>query len=178
MTSFQKELQGAQAPLRAYVGMLCGSSQDVSDLMGAVNLALLSRQATYDPARPFLPWARTLARYEVLSWRTRRRRSRIVLSDTALDLVADEVDDRALEEEARWQRRLDLLAAAERELTPEMRYLVSRRYVYGETPAAIGRQLHRSANAIAQSLHYICGVLKRSIEKKMRTEEEANDRQS
>lgn len=169
MPTFEQEIQAAQRPLLNYIAVLCGSPQDAEDVLGEVNLALVRQQADYDGERPFLPWARTIAYFAVRTWRQKRRREHLVFDEALVESLA--ADEAAASAPRSVGDRSRYLAEARRELTPEMQYLVTRHYVYGESLNSIGLQLNRSPHALAVSLHYIRGVLRRSVAKKMKEPE-------
>ena len=177
MTNFEKELWAAQPALLAYASVLCGSPQEAEDIVGEANLALIRRRDEYDPSRGFLPWARSFVYYQMKCWRTKQARSRLVFGDGLVDRLAEEVgaDPVRPEDEGERSLRADLLEEARRELTPEMRYLLARRYSYGDSIAAIARQLGRTADSVAVSLFYLRNVLRKSVEKKLKEREHGKD---
>lgn len=166
MDPFERELRAAQMPLLSYISALCGVPQEAADILGEANLTLIRERNVYKAARPFLPWARTVAYYTVLAWRTRRTRSRLVFDDDLTGRLAEELgtDDETGDPD----RRLRALAAARRELTPEMQYLLTRRYEYGDSLEAIGTQIERSAASVAVSLCRIRAVLRKSVLQKLK----------
>lgn len=167
MTRFEQELRDAQPALLVFVRVLCGAPQEAEDIVGDVNLALIRHQTDYDTSRPFLPWARAYAYNAVRAWRRRNAASRLVLDDGLVERLGERLasggDGRG--GETRLER---LLEEAKKELTPEMQYLLTRHYVYGDKLAAIGRQLNRTPRSLAVSLHYIRGVLRKSLLAKMK----------
>mgnify|MGYP003823599393 CR=1 FL=1 len=173
MDLFEKELRAAQVPLLSYISTLCGVPQEADDILGEANLTLIRERNAYDASRPFLVWARSVAYYAVLAWRTRRARSRLVFDDELIGRLAEELggDAGGRTADAESGRRLRALAAAKRELTPEMQYLLTRRYEYGDSLEAIGAQLDRPAASVAVSLCRIRAVLKKSVLQKL-TEDE------
>jgi len=174
MDRFEQELRNAQVPLLAYISTLCGVSQEADDILGEANLTLIRERDAYDPSRAFLPWARSIAYYAVLAWRTRRARSRLVFDDELTACLAEELGAADAPDGGERNRRVQALEAAKKELTPEMRYLIVRRYEYGDSLAATGFQLDRSAASVAVSLCRIRAVLRRSVLQKLREEENGN----
>ena len=168
MDPFERELRAAQIPLLSYISALCGVPQEAADILGEANLTLIRERNAYDAVRPFLPWARTVAYYTVLAWRTRRTRSRLIFDDDLTGRLAEELgtDEETVDEDS--GRRLRALAAARRELTPEMQYLLTRRYEYGDSLEAIGTQIERSAASVAVSLCRIRAVLRKSVLQKLK----------
>lgn len=78
----QRTLLRALAPmLRAFfTRRLRGAEDDVEDLVQDVLIAIHTRRATYDPARPFTAWAYAIARYKMID-HLRRRKQDIPLID-------------------------------------------------------------------------------------------------
>lgn len=71
----QRALLRALAPmLRAFFARrLRGADDDVEDLVQDVLIAIHTRRATYDPARPFTAWAYAVARYKMIDHFRRRK---------------------------------------------------------------------------------------------------------
>lgn len=84
----QRDLLRALAPLlRGYfMRRLRGAEDDIEDLVQDVLIAIHSRRATYDPARPFTAWAYAVARYKMID-HFRRRKLDVPLADLA-DVLA------------------------------------------------------------------------------------------
>jgi RNA polymerase sigma-70 factor (ECF subfamily) len=73
-----------QQDVRRYVSLLVPRQGDVDDVMQELAVALLSKFGDYDSALPFLPWANRFAYLEVLKWRQKQARDRLVFSDELL----------------------------------------------------------------------------------------------
>jgi hypothetical protein len=66
---------------------------DLDDLVQDTLLAVHQRRASWDPARPFLPWLAAIARYR---WVDRLRRARVRDADALFDDIAVESGEAAL----------------------------------------------------------------------------------
>ena len=64
--TFVMLLTKAQFDLKLYIAALTKDLQDVEDILQETNADIWSKADTYDPSRPFLPWAKTLAKFQVL----------------------------------------------------------------------------------------------------------------
>ncbi|MFM9977802.1 MAG: sigma-70 family RNA polymerase sigma factor [Sphingomonadaceae bacterium] len=73
--------------LRGYFGRRLGAAVDAEDLVQDTLIAVHTRRASYDPARPFTPWLFAIARYRLID-RYRRLRYDLDLDDIA-GLVGD-----------------------------------------------------------------------------------------
>jgi RNA polymerase sigma-70 factor, ECF subfamily len=73
-----------QPEVRRYVCKLVPAASDAEDVMQQTALRLWEKFNEYDSDRPFVAWAIGFAYHEVLSWRQRQARSRLVFSETIL----------------------------------------------------------------------------------------------
>ena len=74
MTQFIQLLTSHQEVLRSYITSMLPNYQDVSDVLQDVNVKLWERQNTFEIGTNFGAWACTLARYSVLSHRSKLKR--------------------------------------------------------------------------------------------------------
>jgi len=142
-------LMGAQIALFGYVCALVGDAEEARDVLQEVNLKICSQLDAYDPSRPFLPWARTIAYYEVLSYRNRRARNRLTLVD---DTFFESVATAAETAFDRTDRDLAHLDACLRKLPVFVRGLVEGHYFRHAAVKALARQHRCSANAVSMLL--------------------------
>ncbi len=123
--------------------------------MQQTNLALLRKASQYEPDRPFRAWARSIAYYEVLTFRQRQRRERLVFDDELLDRVSARIMCEEEIEEADVGRRRAVLASCLDKLTRFQRSLIDRRYFKGVSVAQIARQETYTEAAISTLLYRI-----------------------
>lgn len=146
MPTAQELLISSQFALFAYICALVGDTQDAKDVLQETNLKLMRELPNYDAARPFMPWARSIAYYEVLSYRTRKSRDRLTLADeTFFDLVAKDAETASNEVDhdiAMLERCLKKLPAMAREV-------VESRYFNGTSVNELARRRQCSANAVS-----------------------------
>ncbi|MDD4017454.1 MAG: sigma-70 family RNA polymerase sigma factor [Kiritimatiellae bacterium] len=140
-----EELVKAQFELFAYVCALTANSQDARDILQETNLKICSRAADYDPLRPFLGWAKTLAIYEVMTHRKKQRRDRLVFDDDVFENLAAQTGNDAQEVE----RYLGFLEGCIHKLPPALRESVEARYLKRQSVGRVAQQLGRSANAVS-----------------------------
>ncbi len=117
--AFVQELTRHQRSLCAYLCALTGSLVDAEEILQEVNARLWEQRVDFEPQRPFLPWARTIAHYQVLAFRTRKRRERLDFGDDLVETLAAEAAEMQAELEARHavlERCLETLGRPGREL--------------------------------------------------------------
>src|ERR1041384_3034412 len=79
--AFMLLLTSYQSMLYSSITALLGGVEGAQDILQETNVVLLKKAADYDSARPFLPWAIAFAKNQVLAWRKRQSRDRLVLHD-------------------------------------------------------------------------------------------------
>src|SRR4051812_13542352 len=79
-----QHITACQAALYAYVCSLLGTSAGAADVLQEANLVLWEKAMEYDPERPFLPWARRIAHFQVLAYRKRQSREKLLFDDDLL----------------------------------------------------------------------------------------------
>jgi len=157
-----RALIAAQFALFAYICALVGDTQDAQDVLQETNLKLCRELDTYDPSRPFLPWARRVAYYEVLSYRTRKSRDRLTLADdTFFEQVAEDAEA-AFDDTDKDMAHLD---ACLRKLAAFARELVEARYLKGTAVNALADACKCSPNAVSLILFKARRSLAQCIEK-------------
>lgn len=140
--TFVRLLLAHQRDLFRYVVTLIPSLTDAQEVMQETALALWRKFGEYDPAQPFVPWARQFAYFEALRFCRARSKYLAFLSGDLLEHLSRE---RAAAEPDLEERRaalrycLDKLAPGDRELV-EVRYAGERSLV--EFAAQTGRSIH------------------------------------
>jgi len=142
-------LQHQNAVLR-YIVPLVGNLDDAQDVLQQTALALWQKFDQYDPARPFLTWARRFAHNEVLMHHRRRRRYTF-LTDELIQTLAE----RQAEQESAAQQRRGALQACLEKLPEADRLLLDERY------AASGMTVQRLAAATGQTANVLYKALTR-----------------
>jgi RNA polymerase sigma-70 factor (ECF subfamily) len=165
---FVERLTQAQSALYGCVHAMMGGSQDVADVMQETNRALWRKWQQYDPARPFLTWAYRVAQFEVLVYRRRAARDRLIFDEELMGQIAEEC--------ARQTPAAGELWALERclqKLPPEQRSLVEARYARGEMVQDIAQRVGKAANAVSALLYRIRGLLADCVARTLAMEEHA-----
>lgn len=87
--AYRSLLRQVGAHLRAYYGRRLGrGAADAEDLVQETLIALHTKSATYDASQPFTPWLHAVARYKLIDYLRRQRRTQMTLLEDADDLTA------------------------------------------------------------------------------------------
>jgi RNA polymerase sigma-70 factor, ECF subfamily len=157
---FVTRLTASQGALYAYIVSLMGGLDQANDVLQETNLKLCRKAALYDAGQPFLRWAYVFARNEVLSWRTRQARSRLVFQEELMVKIADLFE--SVEENA--ERELTALERCVEKLPPRQRDLVAARYGRGEPVQEIAARLQMAENAASAVFYRLRKALAACVE--------------
>lgn len=160
-----QQITAAQSALYAFILTLMAGQEGAADVLQETNVKLIRELHRYDTSRPFLPWAMTLAKFEVMAWRTRQQRSRLVLDNDVAELMAEEIT------EVQDDRELSALESCLAALPARQRELIAARYDRGETVRAIAKRLGQPENALAALLYRVRKALHECITSKLSREE-------
>ncbi len=164
--AFIGHLTGCQSSLYAFICTLLGGAEGAGDVLQETNIVLWNKAADYDPGRAFLPWAYTFARFQVMAWRKKQSRSRLVLDDELVATVAQEFEAR----DGQADRQLEALETCLSLLPASQRELVDSRYSHGEGVNEIAGRMGRPENVIAASLYRIRKALMQCVKSKLQQE--------
>lgn len=139
---------------------------EAEEVLQNANVIVWKKCGQFQPGTNFLAWAAAIVNYEVLKYRTRRIRDRLVFSDEFLASVAAEAVERSEELE---QRRVALKDCIQK-LRSQDRELIEQRYAPGETGKNLAEQIGRPANSVYQSLGRIRRALLECIQRRLAAE--------
>jgi RNA polymerase sigma-70 factor (ECF subfamily) len=144
-----------QRRLSVFVGSLVPHPPDAEDVLQETNLVLWREFHHFEPGTNFAAWACTVALNQVLAWRKRRQRDRLVFSEAFLAAVSQELLD---EDEAADDRSHALAGCVER-MPPHHRQVLALRYTEGQSVESIAARLSRTTEAVYRMLSRIRAAL-------------------
>lgn len=163
MSTLAERLASAQFDLYAYISVLMGGAAEAADILQESNVAILKHESSYDPSRPFMFWARGVARNRVQRFYRARSRDRLVFDEDLMDNLAEIIpcapDDHPLED-------LIWLKQCMEGLAPKQREMITARYMQGEAVKDIACREACSEGAVSVLLHRVRRLLAECIERK------------
>jgi RNA polymerase sigma-70 factor, ECF subfamily len=152
-----------QPEIHRYILSLLPDRMLADDVAQETNLVLWRKAAEYDPAQPFLPWALTIALYQVKAARRDAGRDRHVFDDSLVEILAAE---------CREETQGDLEQALEKclqELPQRQRELILARYAPGSSVQELAAGRGQTPTALSLALMRIRKALETCIERKLAT---------
>jgi RNA polymerase sigma-70 factor (ECF subfamily) len=159
---FVERITSAQQGLFAFILTLVPNLADAHDVLQETNLVLCRNREEYRPTEDFWPWAKTIARYQVLAHLKRQNRSRLRFGESLLAKLASEAEGGDLENE------LHAMDRCIQELPSSNREMLQLRYSSELSVAEIAGRLGRSVGAIYDAMYRIRGQLADCIQRKVR----------
>jgi RNA polymerase sigma-70 factor, ECF subfamily len=148
-----------QRSLYRYICSLVHRTDDATDVLQETNLALWRDPRRSLAIEDFRPWAYRVAYHQVLAYRKRRARDRLLFDESLLNQLAEVAQARA-EPANEYQEALRLCS---RKLPPQNRRLLAMRYASALSLQAMAYQLGSSAAAVSQSLGRIRALLLKCV---------------
>ena len=140
---------------------------DADEILQETNVRLWEEFGRFEPGTDFAAWALRVAHYQVLTWRKRRDRNRLVFSDEAIALLTQE-DARI---DAIAGSRQAALAACLEQVSSVNRDLITRFYSGAKTIREIAQDLGRSTEATYKRLQRVRLTLHGCIERRLAAED-------
>lgn len=155
--------------VHAYILGLVGVWSDADDVYQESVLRLWEEFDRFERGTDFLAWAIRVSHFQVLTWRRRQHRSRLVFGEAAIQALADASEE--------WITRLPdrevALTECLQKLSARHRDLILSCYAEGATVKSVSRQLRRSTEAVYKALQRIRYIIRQCIEQRLSAESPA-----
>jgi RNA polymerase sigma-70 factor (ECF subfamily) len=152
--------------VRGVIRSMLPSSQDADEVMQEVGLACWHKFSDFhagDAHNAFFRWACVIARFEVLKYRRKCARDRLVLSDEIIQLLSAEAEDRSLVAERERQALEDCLSG----LPPADQRLLLSVHTRGDSVAELARQLGQNARRLYRRVNTLRDLLGECVRRKL-----------
>lgn len=153
--------------LFAYLVSLLGSSADAEEVFQEVCVVLWREYESFQLGTNFVKWVSVIAHHQVYRFRRQQRRVGPQLSDTTVDLLAEDAVERA----DLLESRREALRRCLEKLPDKDRQLV--RHCYGDSRnsfKSIAQELGRPVNTVYKALNRIRKALMECIERTLSVE--------
>lgn len=153
--NFSKLFTKHEGPLRVFVLSLLRSLDDVDEVMQEVGVVAWTKFDHFDPNTNFMAWIVTIARFEVMGFRKKKARDRLVFSDEVINLLAQDTEEQS---SLRAEQR-QALSTCLQKLPDAQRQLILHASMPGRTMKQIAEDAGLSANAVYKRVDRIKAVL-------------------
>ncbi len=163
---FLAHMLPSQHSIRNFIFSLHPQAGDLDDIMQNTAVSLWEKFATFDQSREFLPWAMRMAYFEVLRFRKKCSRERLVFCEELLEVMAGETAGPDLAEPVR-----QALEGCLSRLDPRLRMLVEARYAQGTSITALARSTKQSVHRLYRQLEKVRAQLVTCVKREMADED-------
>lgn len=163
--SFIRGLTEAQAALRGYCHASLGQSDEAKEAVQRTNITLWRKCGQWNPDTGFLPWAISVAKFEVLGVVRDRQRlhSRFVFDPDVVEMMTDEASLQA----SKSSDRAEVLEHCLTKLSGANRQVIVDYYVNGNSIQHIATTCGKGTSAVKVMLLRLRGKLRECIEGRM-----------
>jgi RNA polymerase sigma-70 factor (ECF subfamily) len=163
--SFIRALTESQSALRGYCHASLGQSEEAKEAVQRTNITLWRKCDQWNPDTSFLPWAITVAKFEVLGVIRDRQRlhSRYVFDPDVVEMMSDEASLQASGSSA----RAEVLEHCLRKLSGTNRQAIADYYLHGHSIQQIATTSGKGNSAVKVMLLRLRGKLRECIESRM-----------
>lgn len=167
-SEFVRLLTRHERQVYAYILSLVPNWADADEILQETNMRLWDQFERFKSGTDFGAWARTVAHYQVLTFRKRVGRERVHFSQEFVDAVQAEYD--APSKEPPDERR-DALANCIEKLSPGQQEMLRRAYNSEHSIKDVAGQLKRPVGAVYKALSRIRRALYDCVSNSLRNEE-------
>ena len=157
---FLMQITEYQTALRAYIKGSIQDHHDCSDVLQKTNLILFKKADQWQRDTPFLKWAFTVAKYEILAYYRDKSREKVLFNDDVLELVLEDSEKLAPELSGRAVALSQCLQA----MPQKNQELLSYKYVARQSTKQIAQQVNRSSDGVRSLLKRLRSQLKSCID--------------
>lgn len=150
-----------------YALSLLHDATNAEEVLQETNLTLWQKIDQYQPGTNFGHWAYRVAYYEVLKFRDKSARDRLLFSNECIELLAVEAVNSLEQADARRDAMVNCLGR----MQPKHRELLVSRYQPGATTRSVAEALGRSVEGARQSLRKLRSKLLACIQRTLAAEE-------
>jgi RNA polymerase sigma-70 factor, ECF subfamily len=161
-TEFLELLTRHDRALAVYIFGMVPVGADAEDILQQTKMLLWREFERFEAGTNFLAWARKIAFHQVLTWRRKRQRGHLPLSDEMLESLSHEIEKLADEGDRREALR-DCLG----KLPHEHRQLVLLRYFEDLEVEQVAERVKSTAGAVYRALSRVRLALLNCVEKEL-----------
>ena len=164
---FMKLYMSVQRRLFGFVLSLVPNSSDADDIVQETVSIMWSKFDEFEPGTNFAAWALCIARYQVLTYRKRKKTKQRRFSEQAIEAIQDISDSNGVQGE----EYLDTLHRCLKKLKDNERKILYFRYEVGATLRTVAERTSLNINTLYSTLSRIHTALLNCIRRSIAQEE-------
>jgi len=163
---FDSSLADIQHNIYSYILTRIPNPSDAKDILQDTNIIMVNKKSSFDPSLgPLKAWAFTIARYQVMAFRTVKGRSRVCFSNELSETLADEYVNSDMDEELTIAKQA--LEICLNQLPDHMKQIADLRFKQEKSFKEICKKTNRSMGAVSATISRIRENLIKCTRKKI-----------
>lgn len=165
--AFVRLLTQNERRVYAYIAGQVTDWNDADDILQETNVRLWEQFDRFTPGTDFAAWACTVARYQILTYRKTKQRSKLIFSDAFIEAMQSRAPERTDLMDARRSALKNCIS----KLSENARHLLRAAYEPRMKIQDVAKRIGRSPEATSKALQRMRHTLHRCIEQKLAAEE-------
>ncbi len=141
--------------LHSFILAMVPNKTDAEDILQNTFMYLWEHFGDFQPGTSFISWATTIAKFQVLTYRKTKTRSKVHLSEMALDLVAAE----SVKLSAQMDERYEALEKCLKKMPEKELDFLKKRFMQGSSVRKIAKDIGASLNVVYKRIAQLKGIL-------------------
>lgn len=141
----------SQGWLYGYILGMLANHDAANEVLQEANVVIWRKASEFQLGTSFHSWAIRIANFQVMAYRQKRMKDRLVFDHDLLELIGKRVHERMVD----YEEKMSQLQNCLEELPERSRDVVKRRYFDGDSLKKIACDLNRNQNAIGQLIFRI-----------------------
>lgn len=148
---FDSSLADIQHNIYTYILTMVPNISDAKDILQETNMIMINKQSSFDPnLGPLKAWAFTIARYQVMAFRTVKGRSKLYFSNELSETLADEYTSSYMDEKLVTAKKA--LEICFKKLPDHMKEIADLRFKQEKSFKEISKKLGRSIGGVSATI--------------------------
>lgn len=165
---FVRQITLNQRRIYGYILSLVPNWDAANEILQETMIRLWEEFQKFDPESDFLAWAIRVAYFQVLTWRKRVGRSKLVFDQSFIDAVSEQYSAAIDSRDARHQA----LGKCLEQLTAKNRHLLASCYAPGARIRQVAQALNRTPDSVYKALRRLRLALLKCIEIRLAEEQQ------
>jgi|SaaInlStandDraft_1057018.scaffolds.fasta_scaffold98963_2 RNA polymerase sigma-70 factor, ECF subfamily len=143
------QLDQVQSDLFAYILSLTGNYNDSKDVLQEANIVILKKMNSFQEGTSFRAWAFTISRFQVMAFRKKRSRDKLVFSEDTFSNLSEKFEDsEKIEIEKKFLKLDDCIS----KLPERQQVVIKKKYMQGRSLREISSEISTNENSLSQAL--------------------------
>lgn len=160
---FVRLLASHERRIYAYILSLVPNWADADEIFQETNVRLWRDFTSFEPGSNFAAWATRVAYFQVLTWRRRASRCRLVFDEEVVKSIAAHHDQLVANADLRHRALEECL----QQLSENSRILLAECYAPGARIRDVAADLHRTQGSVYKALHRVRQTLRGCIDRRL-----------